>query len=83
MTEDPGLQLNIQTQGRLSDPAEFARIIVRSNADGSVVRVGDVARVELGAKSSDIAVAFDGAPATLIGIYLSPGGNAIAAAEGV
>ncbi len=83
MTEDPGLQLNIQTQGRLSDPAEFARIIVRSNPDGSVVRVGDVARVELGAKSSDIAVAFDGAPATLIGIYLSPGGNAIAAAEGV
>jgi hydrophobe/amphiphile efflux-1 (HAE1) family protein len=83
MTEDPGLQLNIQTEGRLSEPEEFARIIIRSNPDGSVVRVGDVARVELGAKSTDVGVSFDGAPASLIGIYLSPGGNALAAAEGI
>lgn len=83
MTEDPGLQLNIQTQGRLSEPEEFSRIIIRSNPDGSVVRVGDVARVELGARSTDVSVAFDGAPATLIGIYLTPGGNALDAAEGI
>jgi hydrophobe/amphiphile efflux-1 (HAE1) family protein len=83
LTEDPGLQLNIQTQGRLSEPAEFARIIIRSNPDGSVVRVGDVAEVTLGEKSSDVVTTFDGQSATLIGIYLAPGGNAIAAAEGI
>ncbi len=83
LTQDPGLQLNIQTQGRLSDPAEFSRIIIRSNPDGSNVRVGDVAQVVLGEKSSDVQTTFDGRPATLIGIYLAPGGNAIATAEGV
>ena len=83
LTQDPGLQLNIQTDGRLSEPEEFARIIIRSNPDGSVVRVGDVARVELGAKSQDVLTSFNGAPATLVGIYLAPGGNAIAAADGI
>ncbi|MGC9418784.1 MAG: efflux RND transporter permease subunit [Rhodovulum sp.] len=83
ITQDPGLQLNISTQGRLESPEEFARIIIRSAADGSVVRVGDVAEVTLGERNSDVTTSFDGAPATLIGIYLAPGGNAIAAADGV
>jgi hydrophobe/amphiphile efflux-1 (HAE1) family protein len=83
MTTDPGLQLNLQTQGRLSDAEEFGRIIIRSNPDGSAVTVADVARVDLGAKSSDIASYFNGAPATLVGIYLAPGANSLAAAEGV
>jgi len=82
MTEDPGLQLNVQTQGRLSQPEEFARIILRSDPDGAVVTIGDVATVELGSRNSDVASFFDGKPATLIGIYLSPGGNALAAADG-
>lgn len=83
VTQDPGLQLNISTQGRLESPEEFARVIIRSAADGSVVRVGDVAEVTLGERNSDVTTSFDGAPATLIGIYLAPGGNAIAAADGV
>lgn len=81
MTEDPGLQLNISATGRLSEAEEFARIIIRSNPDGSVVRVSDVADVELGAKSDDVTTSFNGAPATLVGIYQTPGGNALTAAE--
>jgi hydrophobe/amphiphile efflux-1 (HAE1) family protein len=83
VTSDPGLQLNVSTQGRLETAEEFARIILRSGADGSVVRVGDVAEVTLGERSTDVTTSFDGAPATLIGLYLAPGGNAIAAADGV
>jgi hydrophobe/amphiphile efflux-1 (HAE1) family protein len=83
VTSDPGLQLNLSTQGRLATPEEFARIIVRSAPDGSAVRVGDVADVSLGERSSDVTTSFDGRPATLIGLYLAPGGNAIAAADGV
>ncbi|MAU53487.1 MAG: hydrophobe/amphiphile efflux-1 family RND transporter [Roseovarius sp.] len=83
MTEDPGLQLNISTRGRLSDPAEFGAIILRAGSDGSVLRIRDVAEVTLGQKSSDVVTSFDGAPATLIGVYLAPGGNAVAAADAV
>jgi len=83
MTKDPTLQLTIVTQGRLSDPEEFARIKIRSNPDGSTVTVGDVADVQLGSKSSDVQSWFNGAPGTLIGVYLAPGGNALSAADGI
>jgi hydrophobe/amphiphile efflux-1 (HAE1) family protein len=83
MTADPTLQLNITTQGRLTTPEEFGAIILRSAPDGSVLRIRDVAEVSLGERNSDVATTFDGAPATLIGVYLTPGGNAIAAADGV
>jgi len=79
--EDPGLQLNISTTGRLSDPEEFGAIILRAGTDGSVLRIRDVARVSLGEKNSDVVTSFDGKPATLIGLYLAPGGNAIGAAD--
>ena len=81
VTEDPGLQLNISTKGRLSTPEEFGAIILRAEPDGSVLRIRDVAEVTLGEKSSDVVTSFDGKPATLIGLYLAPGGNAIAAAD--
>ena len=80
---DAELQLNIQTQGRLTDAAEFERIVVRANPDGSFVRVGDVARVELGARSSDVVARFNGGPGAVIAIQQLPGSNAIATAEGV
>ncbi|MCO8146103.1 efflux RND transporter permease subunit [Rhodovulum tesquicola] len=83
VTRDPGLQLNISTTGRLESAEEFSRIILRSTPDGGVVRVGDVAEVTLGERNSDVTTSFDGKPATLIGVYLAPGGNAIAAADGV
>ena len=78
---DPVLQLNVQTMGRLSEPAEFEQIIIRANSDGSVVRVGDVARVELGARVESIGTTFNGAPGTMIGVYLAPGGNLVNAAD--
>jgi hydrophobe/amphiphile efflux-1 (HAE1) family protein len=83
VTQDPGVQLNITARGRLETPEEFGEIIVRTGADGSVVRVRDVAEVVLGERSADVGTSFDGVPATLIGIYLAPGANAIAVAEGV
>ena len=83
MTRDPGMQLNISTKGRLESPEDFARIILRTDADGGTLRVGDVADVTLGERSTDVTTSFNGSPATLIGIYLAPGANAIAAANGV
>jgi len=83
MTQDPGLQLNISTKGRLSTPEEFGAIILRAGSDGGVVRIRDVASVDLGEKSSDVVTSFDGKPATLIGIYLAPGGNALATADAI
>ena len=56
---------------------------MRANPDGSFVRIGDVARVELGARSSESRGRQDGQPAAVIGIYQSPGGNALASAEAI
>jgi HAE1 family hydrophobic/amphiphilic exporter-1 len=77
VNKDQQLQLTIKTKGRLTQPEEFARIVLRANADGSVVRVSDVARVEMGARSQDRYSRFNGAPAAAIGIYQSPGSNAV------
>jgi HAE1 family hydrophobic/amphiphilic exporter-1 len=77
------VQINIKTKGRLVQPEEFARIILRANPDGSVVRVDDVARVEFGARSQDRYSRFNGAPAAAIGIYQSPGSNAVDVAKQV
>ena len=71
-------QINLQTKGRLLTPDEFAKIIIRANPDGSVLRIGDVARLELGAATLDTLSRVNGAPAVSIGIYLSPGANAVA-----
>ncbi len=71
------IQINLQTKGRLADPAEFGAIILRANADGSVLRVRDVARVELGAASMDTESRLNGNPAISIGIFLAPGANAV------
>jgi hydrophobe/amphiphile efflux-1 (HAE1) family protein len=77
------LQINIQTKGRLTTVDEFAAIVIRANPDGSFVRVRDVARVELGAKSSDVLARFNGGDGAVIAIQQLPGSNAIEAAEGV
>ena len=53
ISDDQQFQMNVQTLGRLSTPQEFARIVLRANPDGSVLRVGDVARVEIGAQNLD------------------------------
>src|SRR5207248_1736779 len=77
ITKEQQVQINIKTKGRLSRPEEFAGIVLRANPDGSVVRVSDVARVELGARAQDRYTRFNGAPAAAIGIYQTPGSNAV------
>jgi HAE1 family hydrophobic/amphiphilic exporter-1 len=73
----------VRAQGRLSTPQEFSNIVVRINPDGSVVRLGNVARVELGALSYKQIGRFNGQPASVIGVYQAPGSNALAVAQGV
>ena len=73
----------ITTKGRLSTPVEFENVIVRSNADGSTLRIKDIARVELGAKDYDFIGRVNGKPSTLIGIFLQPGANALSVADEV
>jgi hydrophobic/amphiphilic exporter-1 (mainly G- bacteria), HAE1 family len=77
------VQINIKTKGRLTRPEEFAAIVVRANPDGTVIRIKDVARVEMSAKSLDRYSRFDGAPAAAIGIYQTPGSNAVEVARRV
>src|SRR5574341_1664034 len=74
------LVYTITTQGRLSEPAEFENIVVRANGDGSVLRLRDVARVELGSKDYEFMGRVNGRSATLVGIFLQPNANAIATA---
>ncbi|QEN86227.1 multidrug efflux RND transporter permease subunit [Labrys sp. KNU-23] len=78
---DQQLQLNLQTQGRLATPEQFGNIVVRANPDGSVLRVRDVARVEMGAQNLDQTSRLNGKPAVAVAIYLSPGANAVATSK--
>jgi hydrophobe/amphiphile efflux-1 (HAE1) family protein len=80
---DQQFQMNIQTQGRLTKPEEFGNIVLRANPDGSLVRVRDVARVELGAQNEDVEGRYNGEPAVAIGLYLTPGANAVSTASQV
>ena len=77
------VQLNVQTQGRLSTPAQFGNIVLRANPDGSVLRVKDVAQVQMGAQSEASFSRLDGKSAVAIGVYLSPGANAVSTAAAV
>jgi hydrophobe/amphiphile efflux-1 (HAE1) family protein len=83
ISNDQQLQLNIQTKGRLISAKEFENIVVRTNPDGSVLRLGDVARIELGAANLDRDTRFNGGPAAAIAMYQSPGANAIATLKAV
>jgi hydrophobic/amphiphilic exporter-1 (mainly G- bacteria), HAE1 family len=73
----------LTTQGRLETPEQFGAIIVRAQPNGSLIRVRDVARVELGALSGDVFSTFNGKSAAAMGIYLAPGANAVATAKAV
>ena len=83
ITSDQQVQINIKTTGRLTRPEEFAAIVLRANPDGSVIRIKDVARVELSARSQDRFSRFNGAPTSAIGIYQTPGSNAVGVARQV
>ena len=73
----------VRAQGRLRTPEEFGDIVVRENADGGVVRVRDVARVELGSQDYTWITRLNGTPSAIIGIYQLPGSNAVQAAKDV
>jgi HAE1 family hydrophobic/amphiphilic exporter-1 len=83
LAPDQQFQLTITAQGRLTQTEQFENIIVRANPDGSVVRLKDVARVELGAQISDVSAFYNGAPSAAMGIYQSPGANAVQVADAV
>ena len=83
ISNEQQLQLNIQTKGRLNSVADFEKIVLRTNPDGSVLRLGDVARLELGAANLDRETLFNSGPATVIAIYQAPGANAIATLKDV
>ena len=83
ISDDQQLQLNIQTKGRLSSIDEFNNIVIRTNPDGSVLRLSDVARLELGAANLDRETRFNSGPAAVVAIYQSPGANAIATLRAV
>ena len=73
----------VRSQGRLASAEEFGNVVVRLNPDGSVVRLKDVSRIELGALNYQQRARHNGKPSCPIGIFQVPGSNAIAVAEGV
>ena len=77
------LNATVTAQSRLRTPEQFRQIMLRSNADGSVVHLGDVARVELGAESYGFGAKFNGHPAAGFGVKLAPGANALDTVESV
>ncbi len=83
ISDDQQFQFNIQTQGRLTSREQFGDIVIRANPDGSVLRVRDVARVELGATTMDTESRLNGRPTVTMGVYLAPGANAVAVAQSV
>ncbi|WP_334092270.1 multidrug efflux RND transporter permease subunit [Helicobacter typhlonius] len=74
---------SVTTQGRFVSAEEFGNIIVRSNADGSALRLKDVAQIELGAKDYSVSPLFNGKNAQAFGIALQPGANALDVADRV
>lgn len=75
------MQLN--SKGRFSTPLEFENIIIRSNPDGSAIRLKDVARVELGSQNYEYFARVNGGPAAVIGIFADTNANALDTAEAV
>jgi HAE1 family hydrophobic/amphiphilic exporter-1 len=73
----------VLAQGRLLSPDEFGNIVVRETPDGGIVRVRDVARIELGSQDYSTAGRFNGRPSAVIACYQLPGSNAVQAAAGV
>lgn len=80
---DQEVQMSLRVEGRLKSVQEFEDLIIKSNADGSLVKLKDVGRAELGAESYDSGVRIRGNPGIGVGIYQLPGSNALAVARNV
>ena len=76
-------QLNVETQGRLADPQQFADVVIRTDAAGRQVRVADVARVELGASDYNSNTYLSGDPTVILAAFQRPGSNALEAAKAI
>jgi multidrug efflux pump len=83
MRGDQEAQITLNTRGRLTEPEEFADIVLKRTPDGRITRVRDVGRVELGAKNEDINVRLDGHPTVFIAIFQMPDANALDVRERV
>ncbi len=73
-------QIGVETQGRLTDPQQFANVVIRTDPDGRQVRVSDVGRVELGAADYGTNAYLSGKPSVIVAALQRPGGNALASA---
>lgn len=73
----------VRAKGRLVSPEDFESIVVRANPDGSIVRLKDVARIELGSQVYNVRSRIDGQPSAAFGVYQLPGSNALATMAGV
>jgi len=81
--DDVQLTYTVTAEDRLRSEDQFAAIVVRADEDGRILRLGDVARIELGARDYDRAARLDGREAIFMGVFLQPGANALATADGV
>src|SRR5687767_8743936 len=77
------LTYSVTAKGRLSEVSEFENVILRANGDGSLLRLKDVARVELAGKDYSFLGKYNGRPATLMGVFLQPGANQLEVGEAV
>ncbi len=73
----------VLSQGRLQSPEEFGNIVIRANPDGSILRVKDVARIDLGSQTYNVESKYNGSPSGTLAIYQLPGSNAVDAAARV
>src|SRR6201998_4779308 len=73
----------VRTQGRLVTPEEFGAIVIRANADGSILHLSDMARIELGDQAYAISARYNQAPSGVMAIYQLPGSNAVQTAVAV
>jgi HAE1 family hydrophobic/amphiphilic exporter-1 len=73
----------VLSQGRLTTPEQFGNIVIRANPDGSILRLKDVARIELGSQTYNLDGRYNNSPSGILAIYQLPGSNAVAAAAGV
>ncbi len=77
------MQMTVETQGRLETPAQFGNIVIRANPDGSLLRIKDIGRVELGAQTQTRTNAINNNAGLAMGIYLAPGANAVATSAAI
>jgi HAE1 family hydrophobic/amphiphilic exporter-1/multidrug efflux pump len=77
MPDDVGFTFAVTTLGRLAEPEQFEQIVLRTTPTGGIVRLKDVARVELGSREYNFTATRNGKPTIPIGIFLKPGANAL------